>query len=591
MLRFVNWGARSFKISYISSMAMTKKAVGAVVILITVSLAGLMILQVYLLGSSMTLKEQTFRRDVLNTLSAITEAIEARETVNTAFEIGGATADGRNIRVVTRMGRDSDDDSPDLENVLQCTDSLLPYMRKTDDGVMYHVPSPQHIVLQVLDSTGGLDTTLVDHFSAAGVFSVGLCDGLPDSGRYSVRLQADSVVEVIRLTDHSFPATVGMVAEDSGKAGFAMQVLHRLWDIECFPIQKRLDWVVLDSVVKDHMAEAGFELDYVYGVAGSDGDSLVYGPPDHAEKLLDTEYKARLYPHDILAPRYDLLMFFPSGKAYLWGQMSPMLLSTIAFLFIIIYCFVYVIKTLMAQKRSAGLMVDFVNNMTHEFKTPISSVALACEAILRPDVISDHRKVGQYAQLIHDENQRMRRQTDKILQMAALEEGDPVLKPTEVDLHQVIREAVENIAIQIENREGTIACSLDASECVVRADKVHLSNIVFNLLDNANKYSPEAPSITVSTWNGNHGIHVRVEDRGKGISEEHIRHIFKKYYRVPTGNIHDVKGFGLGLSYVKLITEAHGGRISLNSIPGQGTRVDLFLPTIRGAGGESIDDA
>jgi len=589
MLRIVKEGARYFKIAYISSMAMTKKAVGVIVILITLSLAGLVILQVYLLGSSLTLKEQTFRRDVLNTLSAVTEALEAQETVKTAYEIGGKTADGKNITVITRMDRDLEGDSPGFEDVLRCADTMAPYVQSTDSGIMYCVPSPQHIILQVLDSTGVLDTTLVDHFSGAGIFRVGACDGRLDSGPYSVRLLTDSSVQVFAMTDLDSLPAAGMVAGDSGKTGFAMKVLKRLWDIEERPIQERLDAAVLDSVIKDHMTEAGFELDYVYGVAGSGVDSLIYGPFEYADELLETEYKTRLYPHDMLAQRFDLLMYFPAGKVYLWRQLSPMLLSTVAFIFIIIYCFVYVIRTLMAQKRSSALMVDFVNNMTHEFKTPISSVALACEAILRSDVISDHQKVTQYAKLIHDENQRMRRQTEKILQMAALEEGDLELKLTEVDLHRVITEAVENIAIQIESREGKISCSLDATHSLVGADKVHLSNIIFNLLDNANKYSPEKPSISVSTWNGNHGIHVRIEDSGKGIGEEHIKHIFKKYYRVPTGNIHDVKGFGLGLSYVKLITEAHGGHISLNSTLGRGTQVDLFFPIVKETGSEAAD--
>jgi two-component system phosphate regulon sensor histidine kinase PhoR len=216
--------------------------------------------------------------------------------------------------------------------------------------------------------------------------------------------------------------------------------------------------------------------------------------------------------------------------------------------------------------------------MTHEFKTPISTVALACEAIMRPDIISNNKKVTQYSEMIRDENRRMRRQAEKILQMAALEEGDFELKLSEVDIHEVIKDAVANIKLHIENRGGEITFTPEAEKYTMQADIVHLSNIIFNLLDNAVKYSPERPVITISTGNDRDGIVICIEDKGVGISDEDLKMVFKKYYRVSTGNVHDVKGFGLGLSYVKLMVEAHGGTIQLSSKLGEGTRVEIYIP-------------
>ena len=234
-------------------------------------------------------------------------------------------------------------------------------------------------------------------------------------------------------------------------------------------------------------------------------------------------------------------------------------------------------------------MVDFINNMTHEFKTPISTVALASEAIVRPDVISDNEKVTKFSKMILEENARMRRQTDKILQMATLEEGDFELNPIEVDIHKLINGVLNNITLQIENRGGSINHSLEANNYILRADKDHLSNIIFNLLDNAIKYSPDNPIINVQTKNIGDTLCLTIDDKGRGISPENLKMVFKKYYRVSTGDIHDVKGFGLGLSYVKLMVEAHGGSISIKSRYERGTSVEIILPLPRQIG--KTDDA
>jgi two-component system phosphate regulon sensor histidine kinase PhoR len=223
-------------------------------------------------------------------------------------------------------------------------------------------------------------------------------------------------------------------------------------------------------------------------------------------------------------------------------------------------------------------MVDFVNNMTHEFKTPISTVALACEAIMRPDVISDRTKVERFSNMIRQENRRMRHQAEKILQMAALEEKEGKVKLAPVDLHGTIRNAVDGIALQVEQSGGRIECRLEATRPIIEADAVHLTGIFYNLLDNAQKYSAEAPRIRVVTGDRNGGVEIVVEDRGVGLKPEDRRRIFEKYFRVSKGNVHDVKGFGLGLSYVNLMVKAQGGTISVESEYGRGTRMILWFP-------------
>jgi two-component system phosphate regulon sensor histidine kinase PhoR len=258
--------------------------------------------------------------------------------------------------------------------------------------------------------------------------------------------------------------------------------------------------------------------------------------------------------------------------------MVPMVLPTAFLMLIVVGCFIFTIRTILSQRRFATLLVDFINNMTHEFKTPIATIRLAAEAVARPDVIGDKDRVQQFNDMILGETQRMRNQTDKILQMAVLEEGDYELKLEAVDLHELIKSAVDTVVLHIENRNGTVECDLQAEQYTLTADPVHLGNVVYNLLDNASKYTPDSPRIRVSTRNDNGTLSLAITDNGIGMHQDDCKQAFDKYFRVSHGNVHDVKGFGLGLSYVKLMVEAHGGAVTIHSRPGEGTRVEAIFP-------------
>ena len=224
------------------------------------------------------------------------------------------------------------------------------------------------------------------------------------------------------------------------------------------------------------------------------------------------------------------------------------------------------------------MKTDFINNMTHEFKTPIATISLAADSIASPKVISDEGKINRFVGIIRQENKRMLQQVEKVLQMAQIDKRDFELNLTRVDMHEVIRQAVDHLNLQVTKREGRIDVQLDASRPDIEGDATHLSNVIYNLLDNANKYSENAPEIRITTCNRGEGIEITVEDKGIGMTKEDQKHIFDKFYRVHTGNVHDVKGFGLGLSYVKAIATAHQGSIDVKSEPGKGSKFFLFLP-------------
>jgi two-component system phosphate regulon sensor histidine kinase PhoR len=221
---------------------------------------------------------------------------------------------------------------------------------------------------------------------------------------------------------------------------------------------------------------------------------------------------------------------------------------------------------------------DFINNMTHEFKTPIATISLAADTIANTRVISDEEKVRHFVGMIKKENARMNRQVESILQIATLDKHEMDFDFIETDLHEVITQAIETVEIQVTERGGVIIRHLDAGRSIVTGDAEHLRNLVHNLLDNANKYSEGAPEITVSTYNDVNGIVMVVEDNGIGMSRAVQSRVFERFYRETTGNIHNVKGFGLGLNYAKAITDAHGGTITVESEPGKGSRFSVFIP-------------
>ncbi|MBK6782783.1 MAG: HAMP domain-containing histidine kinase [Saprospiraceae bacterium] len=224
------------------------------------------------------------------------------------------------------------------------------------------------------------------------------------------------------------------------------------------------------------------------------------------------------------------------------------------------------------------MKTDFINNMTHEFKTPIATISLASDSILSPGIMENTDKIKRFIGIIKQENARMLNQVEKVLQMAQIEKNDLNLKISGIHLHELIEEAIINAELKVQAKGGSIETVFVAKQDEIEGDFTHISNIINNLLDNAEKYTPEKPQIIVQTKNVKKGIEISVSDNGIGMSKESQKLIFEKFYRVHTGNVHDVKGFGLGLSYVKAMVEAHGGKVSVQSELGKGSNFTIFLP-------------
>jgi len=335
----------------------------------------------------------------------------------------------------------------------------------------------------------------------------------------------------------------------------------------------------LDSLLNYELEIQGIKTPYEFGVYNPHRHMLVTEKTGrHSNELLTSPYQFHLFPNDLFVNPEYLLLFFPQQERYIFSQMNAMLGTSIVLLLILISSFAFTIFTIIRQKKLSVMKNDFINNMTHELKTPISTISLACQALSDQDVKKSEPLYKSYINVINEENERLGLLTERVLQTALIEKARVKLSITGLDLHQIIQNAIDKIGLQVESRHGKIITRLEAEYSYVKGDKVHLTNVISNLIDNANKYSPNTPEITVSTGNSAKGVIVYVEDKGIGISRVNQKKIFDNLYRVSTGNIHNVKGFGLGLSYVKAIVEKHGGTITLESEPNKGSRFTVFIP-------------
>lgn len=529
--------------------------------LMSFALLGLIYFQFYWIDSVLKANEERFKSDVREALRVVTLKLEKQEVLDVTFDNLKTTfqwqrsKNGREVELI---------ESTFEKRIINAQD--LAEIRELDD----------------IDE--------VNHQNISFSIAEGSDGSLPQPD------EADAVVILDREREEGSPKVILKKRIDSldfasvrlqkelekvvNKSEMVQVVIHELLTNDR-KIDKRINEKALDSLLQMELKGKGIDLKYEYAVIDPAAPGLVLSSltrPEPPPSLLHTDLRASLFPNDILGESSLLLINFPDQQQYLFRKIWLTLSSSVFLVLVIIFCFGYAIHTILKQKKLSEIKNDFINNMTHEFKTPISTVSLACEALRDKEVNASPGLMERYVSIINDENKRLGQQVEKVLQMAVIERKDFKLKPEPLDIHAIIIQVIENIKIQVEKRGGTIRFESHALHTGINADEMHLTNIIYNLLDNANKYSNEAPKITVKTTDNSEGIKITVADEGIGMSKDQQARIFERFYRVPTGNIHDVKGFGLGLAYVRRIVRAHGGDITVRSKLHAGSSFEIFLP-------------
>jgi len=544
-----------------------------------VALMGLFTAQSALMLRTYQLEKAAFRQNVQNAMGSVVLKLESRETMAAMYSIV-LRMDGSDSGQVTIAG--SWQDSVDI--VITPGPAQANSGRRLRRFNSERLETGQTMAVQPtqdLQIVAYTDSTALPPFPRGdGAVWHGL-------GRYTTATralpfsakQADSLAQHLSRSPRLFWST----AQDTGAVErreiMVEKLLRRLQEGETQSALTRLAAVNLDSLITGTLNENGIHRPVQYGLFHLPADTLILkSNPADVAALEATPFRTRLFPADTGPHSEILALAFPAAPFQHLGHLGAFGLTVLLFLIVIIAASASLFRRALAQQRFSRTLIDFINNMTHEFKTPISTLSLISEHLRFSGKTMETGRLNRYGQIIHDESLRMRGQVEKILQMASLEQGDIELKREAVDLHALIAQAVENLTPQVQRAQGRFRTRLQATQPVLLADRQHLGNMLYNLMDNAIKYTPDTPDILIETANSGGMCLISVKDNGMGLRAEDAARVFEKYFRVSTGNVHNVKGFGLGLAYVALLARAHGGDISVESQRGEGSTFTLTLP-------------
>lgn len=347
------------------------------------------------------------------------------------------------------------------------------------------------------------------------------------------------------------------------------------------PLNQRIHHKIIDSLLVLELANQGIFMKFNYKIETSN-NQVIFTNSSNRDEDFDSysTYKTALFPRDMIRDGGVLTVYFPDKRTLILSNMNTVMASSAALLFILIGCFAYTITSILRQKKMSEMKTDFINNMTHEFKTPVATIMIASEALRDPEVNDDQKRVNRLAGIIYDENVRLGNHIERVLNIAKLEKNDFKIDYAPVNIHDLITAVADSMDLQLQRNNAKVVMNLNATSMIVMGDELHLSNVIFNLIDNANKYGGDNPEITISTYNKGKELFICVKDKGIGMTREQQNKIFDQFYRVPKGNLHDVKGFGLGLNYVSMMVQRMKGTVSVRSEKDNGSEFEIKFRVI-----------
>jgi two-component system, OmpR family, phosphate regulon sensor histidine kinase PhoR len=506
----------------------------------TFALVGLIVLQAQWLKSAYRVKEDHFSQQVTQALSEICKKAEARETVvEISNEIFSLTNNVRDIPGLYRYYNPNTFDRDTAKNGVAVS----------RESVVINNKNNQHSNTKITVVSG--DSIIFNKIIS--------------------RCKPDNFCKTISQNDISKE----LVNKMNNKTLFVEKIINKLLDYN-EDVSKRIEKESLMAIIESELKNQNINLAYEFAVKDKIG-RIVYASTSYKNNANDV-YKTQLFPNDFFsAPNY-LIIFFPKKDNFIVKSLGYMGVSSILLTLIVIFSYMLTLVIILKQKKLSEMKNDFVNNMTHELKTPISTISLASQLLKDGSISENQKNLSSIALIIEEESKRLGVQVEKVLQFAIFEKGNFKFRLVNIHVEELISNVFNSFEIQVKKRGGKFTTNLKSTVSEIEGDELHLSNVLLNLLENALKYCENEPEIIISTQDTKGGITFSVKDNGIGISHEDQKKIFEKFYRVHTGNVHNVKGFGLGLSYVKAIVEAHNGAIRVNSELGKGSEFFVYLP-------------
>ncbi len=523
---------------------MSKKIFALLVILMSLSLIGIIFVQAYFINQAVQNEKNRFRYTINKTLYNVANTLEDREYADYVYKLKNILADD-GVSV----------DTAAIRNLYVIDDS----------------DSKQRIIYRY--------GTLEENYKfSSPLFDISL-DHLEDDTLNIKRVYSERETKIFKNSNFEADLNAKLRLLDNISSTDKVFFEDIYSDLSYKkPIHKRVSTEDIQKLLAEKFRRDSIKIDFEFAVYSKDLATKIQS--DDFEYKRKSTFEVPFFQNRKNPNTYRLLVNFPSHSTYILSSIYIMILLSIVFTLIIILAYTSAIYQLIQQRKISEIKTDFINNMTHEFKTPIATINLALDSIKSPKIIDDKTKVLRYLNMIKEENKRMHAQVENVLRISKLEKNELNISKDREDLHDIIEDAITHVELIVEDRQGYIKTHLRAEHASVLANDMHFTNVIVNVLDNAIKYSPESPQIDVFTENVGTNILLKIQDKGSGMSKAAAKRVFEKFYREHTGNIHNVKGHGLGLAYVKRIIDDHQGFISVDSEKGKGSTFVIKLPLI-----------
>ncbi len=542
---------------------MKKDFFAFIVALMIVALVGIIGIQVFWLKNAVSIKQAQTDSAINEALSQVIEQIRTKETVNVLTE--NVSLKDTIVKVIKTQKQDT---KPQSKTVQKTQIEL----RSLDDIDVKSKALEEDLETFIKDISENLNFKIDIKTSN-------------ESNEKEKKLEISSSNKALIISKEDERVSIEINRLVNTKKEQVDMVVRQLITEDIMadkPLEQRIDTTELLTDIAQALKNKGISYkSFDLAVIDESNDSVIFAEARTLEALKQTQYKTELFPNDIVEKNLMLYLSVEGTSAQIYKSIMLPLLGSGLFSLIVLLVFIITLVTIHKQKKISDIKSDFINNMTHEFKTPIATIALAADSIENDKVINHQEQVRYFTKIIKEENNRMNYQVENVLQASLLDKDNLVLNLTDTNIEPLIHKAINNIRLQVEKRGGQIQLNLSAKHYHLRVDEVHFINLIYNLLDNANKYSKEAPQITVNTFNKDGFIIISIADKGIGMSKDVKSKIFEKFYRQTHGNVHNVKGFGLGLSYVSSIVSKFKGNISVESKLGEGSTFYLQFPIIK----------